>query len=237
MNAPVIAQPAPSPQARLIAPLWHTLLFLAALAALAVWSAHRHGLPQIGEGNRSVSYLVTILFEWLLAALAVWGAHLGGVGIRELIGGRWSSAKQFFRDLGISVAFLIGSNALLIALSAVLRIGPNPDIARMLPHNRTEMLVWVFVALSAGICEELTIRGYLQKQLKGLFKNATAAIFAQGIIFGLGHAYQGAKLAFTIVILGCMLGWLAEWQKNLRPGILAHFLQDLVGGLAGGGHH
>jgi membrane protease YdiL (CAAX protease family) len=235
MNAPVIAQPAP-PQAKLIAPIWHTVLFLSALAGLGIWSAHRHGLPQIGETNRAVSYLVTIAFEWLLAALAVWGAWINGITVRELIGGRWSNFGQFLRDLGIGIVFLIGSNIFLIALSAALHISPNPDIAKMLPHSRMESFVWVFVALSAGICEELTIRGYLQKQLKGLFKNATAAILVQGVIFGLGHAYQGAKLAFTIVILGCMLGWLAEWQKNLRPGIVAHFLQDLAGGFLGGHH-
>lgn len=236
MNATVIAQTGPSPQNKLIAPIWHTLLFLAALASLAIWSAYHNGLPKVGEGNRAVSYLVTIGFEWLLAALAAWGAWINGVSIRELVGGRWTSAKQFFRDLGIGILFLIGSNALLAAVQTAIHVQPNPNIARMLPHNRMELFIWVFVALSAGICEEFTIRGYLQKQLKGLFKSNTAAVVAQGVIFGLGHAYQGAKLVFTIVILGCLLGWLAEWRKDLKPGILMHFLQDLAGGFIGVGH-
>jgi hypothetical protein len=36
---------------------------------------------------------------------------------------------------------------------------------------------------------------------------------------------------FTIAVLGCMLGWLAQWQKSLRPGMWSHFLQDAAGGL------
>jgi membrane protease YdiL (CAAX protease family) len=36
---------------------------------------------------------------------------------------------------------------------------------------------------------------------------------------------------FTIVVLGCMLGWLAQWRQSLRPGMLSHFLQDAIGGI------
>jgi hypothetical protein len=71
MSAPALAQPAPlSPN--LIAPLWHTALFLLALGGLAVWGAHRHGLPAFGA-TRATSYLVTIASEWLLFALAAAG--------------------------------------------------------------------------------------------------------------------------------------------------------------------
>jgi len=211
------------------------VLFLLALAGLGVWSAHRQGLPAFGA-SRATSYLVAIACEWLLAAFAVWGARLGGVSIRTLIGGRWSTPALFLRDLGIGVLFLIGSNIILGLLSVVLRDGPNANITRMLPHSPREMVIWIFVALSAGICEELTTRGYLQQQLGGLFKNAIAGLIAQGVIFGAAHAYQGPKRAFGIVLLGCMLGWLAQWQQSLKPGMLAHFLQDVLGGFFAGKH-
>jgi hypothetical protein len=31
-----------------------------------------------------------------------------------------------------------------------------------------------------------------------------------------------------------MFGILAHWQRSLRPGMFAHFLQDFIGGVAGG---
>ena len=101
----------------------------------------------------------------------------------------------------------------------------------MLPQSPTEIVLWIFVSLSAGICEEFTIRGYLQKQLGGVLKNATAGLVAQGIIFGMAHAYQGPNQMFIIAVLGCMMGWLAQWRQSLRPGMLSHFLQDAIGGL------
>src|SRR5512140_1566658 len=108
MIAPAVAQPAPS-SPKLIAPLWHTALFLLALGWLAAWAAYRQGLAAFGS-SRAVSYLFTIAWEWLLFALAAWGIRLGGGSIESVIGERWSTAKQFGRDLGIGVLFLVGSN-------------------------------------------------------------------------------------------------------------------------------
>jgi uncharacterized protein len=234
MNAPAVTRPAPL-QPKFIAPVWHTVLFLLALAGLAVWGANRHGLPQFAGSTRTASYLITIACEWLLAGLAVWGARLSGTSAKALIGGRWSRPALFLKDLGLAVLFLIGSNFVLAALTALLRPGPNANISRMFPQGATEILLWIFLSLSAGICEELATRGYLQKQLSALLKNGTAGLFAQGIIFGAAHAYQGPKRMLTIAVFGCMLGWLAQWQQSLRPGMMAHFLQDVMGGLTHGG--
>jgi membrane protease YdiL (CAAX protease family) len=230
MNAPAVAQPTPS-SPNLIAPLWHTALFLLALGGLATWGAHRQGLPAFGA-SRATSYLVTIVNEWLLLGLAAWGIRLGGVSIKSVIGGRWSKPIDLLRDLGIGIIFLFGSNIVLIALSAALGAGPNANVSRILPQSKLEITVWIFISLSAGICEEFTTRGYLQKQLSGLFGNAAAGLVAQGIIFGAVHAYQGPKQMFNIAVLGCMLGWMAQRQKSLRPGMISHFLQDVIGGLS-----
>jgi uncharacterized protein len=228
-NAPAAAQPGASPP-KPIAPLWHTAVFLLALSGVAAWGAHRQGLPAFGS-SRAESYVFTISWEWLLFALAAWGIRLGGGSIQSAIGGRWLTAKQFWRDLGIGVLFLVGSNILLAGLQAILRPGPNANIGRMLPRSATEITLWVFLSLSAGICEEFTFRGYLQKQLNGWLKNAPAAVVIQGIIFGAAHAYQGLKLVLTIIVLGSLLGWLAQWRKSTRPGMISHFLQDAIGGI------
>lgn len=228
MNAPSIAQPEPTAP-KLIAPLWHTGILLAALAGLGAWSALQHGL--LAAGSRTASYVVTIACEWLLFGLAAWGIRMGGVSISNVVGERWSTPRLFLRDLGIGALFLLGSNVVLAGLSAVLRPGPNANVARMLPHGRVEIALWVVLSLSAGICEEFVTRGYLQKQLGGLLKNAAAGVVAQGIIFGAAHAYQGFKSMFTIAVLGCMMGWLALWRQSLRPGMLSHFLQDALGGI------
>ncbi|HSS97642.1 MAG TPA: CPBP family intramembrane glutamic endopeptidase, partial [Terriglobales bacterium] len=121
-------------------------------------------------------------------------------------------------------------------LQAILRPGANANVSRLLPRSATEITLWIFLSLSAGICEEFTIRGYLQKQLSGWIKNVTAAVVIQGTIFGAAHAYQGPKLMLTIAVLGSLMGWLAQWRKSTRPGMISHFLQDAIGGVVLGRH-
>ena len=234
MNAPALAQPMPAAQ-KAIAPLWHTALFLLVVGGIAAWGAHRHGLPAFGA-SRATGYLFTMAWEWLLFALAAWGIRLGGGSIQDVMGGSWTTAKDFGRDLGIGVLFLVGSNIALAGLQAILRPGFNPNVARLLPRSTTEIALWTLLSLSAGICEEFIFRGYLQKQLHGWLKNATAAVLIQGIIFGAAHAYQGLKLVLTIVVLGSLIGWLAQWRKSTRPGMISHFLQDAMGGIILGRH-
>jgi len=56
------------------------------------------------------------------------------------------------------------------------------------------------------------------------------AVLFQGIVFGIGHSYQGLKQVVVITILGVLYGVLAAWRKNLRPGMIAHAFSDIVGG-------
>jgi len=143
---------------------------------------------------------------------------------------------DFFRDLGVAVVFLLSSIVILNALTSVLRPGPSENVNRILPQSGAEIFAWIFVSLTAGMCEEFTTRGYLQRQLSGLTRSAAAGVILQGVIFGAAHLYQGPKRMFTIAVLGCMMGWLAQWQKSLRPGMLSHFLQDVAGGIFHGDH-
>src|SRR5450432_651215 len=59
------------------------------------------------------------------------------------------------------------------------------------------------------------------------------AVVLQALVFGAGNAYQGAKQVVVISVLGALYGVLAAWRKNLRPGMIAHTLSDVVGGLLG----
>ena len=84
---------------------------------------------------------------------------------------------------------------------------------------------------TAGFCEEVIHRGYLQCQFAALTRSAIGGIVLQGIEFGVGHGYQGWRFIVMIAILGTMLGLLAHWRRSLRPGMIAHFVQDSVGGI------
>ena len=225
----------------LIAPLWHTcvlLLILLSFSVLGVYASRAHvALTQVGVPSsdaRVVKYLVSVAFEWLLVLFVWFGIRSGGITLRALIAGRWPTWRVALRDLGVAVVFLVVSYSVIGALGYVLRahlnMHQNP-VLPLLPHGRIELIVFCLVALSAGFCEELVFRGYFLRQFSAITKNKTTGLLLQSVVFGLGHGYQGLARMMIIAVEGCLLGILAHWRRSLRPGMIAHGLQDAIAGI------
>ena len=221
-------------QPGLIAAPWHTavvLLLLFGIAALTAW-----GLAQSPAGGshplyRVGSYTLGIVYEWLIVAFIVRGVRRGGRSISELVGGSWPTARALLLDVGIAFLFLFGSGVIVGALQFAMRNRPNPAVRSLLPETPLEIVLWIALSATAGFCEETIFRGYLQRQLGALTGSAAAGLLLQGVIFGVCHGYQGAKSIVALGVYGCLFGVLAQQRRSLRPGMIAHFLQDGVGGL------
>src|SRR5208283_1298641 len=111
----------------------------------------------------------------------------------EFFGRPWFTPRQLAGDLvyaalalGFSYALFVGAQRLLSHGEAV----SNPLLPAV-PSGVAGILVWVGLSVSAGICEEIVFRGYLQRQLAALSGKPRLAIVAQAILFGIAHGYEG----------------------------------------------
>jgi membrane protease YdiL (CAAX protease family) len=107
------------------------------------------------------------------------------------------------------------------------------SLDRVMPQDKEnveiEMLcvvMWLAVCVTAGFCEEMIFRGYLQRQFLAMSGSVTAAVVGQALFFGVGHVYQGWKQVAIIVVLGVLYGALA-WRRDLRANIIAHTWSDV----------
>jgi uncharacterized protein len=232
MAAHVVAEPEVSTN-RPIASYWHTLFMVAVAAVLAyrgkVGADHVRALA---NPNRIDIYLRTMFFEWLVLGLALGGVWLHGSSVFTVLGERWRSIKQVLLDVGIGVAFMMVSFPLAQLLGSLLPGGGNEKASQfILPQGHTELALWVALSSSAGICEEAVYRGYFLRQFKALTRGAPAGILLAGILFGAAHSYLGLSQAIQIAFLGTMSGILAVWRRTVRPGMIAHALQDILGAI------
>lgn len=218
---------------RAIAPTWHTAVVLFVVLGFSLVGGLTADLTTRGPHVRIIEYLAVIVMEWGIVAFIAYAAGRRGVGIGELVGGRWSRPVEFFRDLGIAIGFLLVGGGILQGLGYLLKASADQALRNLLPKSLTEMLLWLVMSLTAGFCEELIFRGYLQRQFAALTQSAAGGIVLQGIAFGAGHGYQGWKMMTLIAIYGVMFGQLARWSRSLRPGMITHFVQDGAGGLLG----
>jgi uncharacterized protein len=225
-----------TPRRERIAPLWHTIvlvLFMFGYAYYGKSSVSR--IENLQLASKVPLYLFMIVFEWALVAY-VWflGVEPAGGSFRGLIGGKWNSAGDVLRDIGVAFGFWIVVIALLTGAS--LALGKNPDMAKaaqaVTPRTGPEIIAWIFLALSAGFCEEFVFRGYFLKQFYALTGSDAAAIALQAAVFGVAHSYQGVKAMVTITLYGALFGILAVNRKSLRPGMIQHAMQDTFAGIA-----
>jgi CAAX protease family protein len=232
MASTAIIPPYDQTKYQIVAPIWHTALVLLILAALFGWSTYSRSFSPVTRSHgRMAGYLSVLVLEWFLAGMVWWGIRLRGLHLRDVVGGDWPNWKRIFADFLVAVGFLVCSNLILVAVSYLLKVGKDQAIRGLLPHGRAEVIVYLVVSLTAGICEEIVFRGYLQKQFTAVTRSAVAGLLIQGVIFGVGHGYQGIKHVPVIALYGCLFGLLAQWRRSLRPGIIAHFLQDGITGI------
>lgn len=216
----------------MIAPLWHTIGFILIFAGLAVLGgffqhAARQHPQMVAQSSPAIPrYMSVIVFEWLIVLYVHWGVKKRGIRLRELVGGRWSTPAEILRD--IAFAALVWGVWIGIQKLNVLGRAPNTTQG-LLPKGVVENLVWIPLALSAGFCEELAFRGYLQKQFQTIIGSARVAVLLQAIVFGVGHLYEGPQAVGRITLFGLLYGLLAAWRRSLRPGMIAHAWSDIAG--------
>jgi uncharacterized protein len=224
-----IEPPPPAPAAKEVAPSWHTAVLLLTILSVSGVSAYRHSLSPVGFGHGVIiGYLSVIVTQWLTLSFIWFGIRQRGLSLRDLIGGSWPRVTSVLRDLGFAVAFLILSAIVLATVSHLLQAGNRDIVSRLLPHTRTEVALYLLLCTTAGFCEEVIFRGYLQKQFSAWTQSTHAGLLLQGLVFGVAHGYQGPRLMAVITVFGFLFGLLAQWRQTLRPGMMAHFLQDAL---------
>jgi len=242
VSEPIVAPPAPDKLA-LIAPWWHTLLITALILGNSfLGSSKIQGVGSGAHGSRILLYGGTFITQLILIVIIWFGIRSRGVRMRDLIGGRWETVEAFLLDVGIALGFWFVAVLLLAGLRIALGTidlhnmqKSVDDTIRILgplaPHTYLEAGFFVLLSVSAGLFEEIIFRGYLQRQFGAIGRNAVVGIVISAAIFGLGHAYQGPRMMIVIGVFGSFFGILAHFRKSLRPGMMAHALQDSIGGI------
>jgi len=203
---------------------------MAVVAINAYYGTIRSAHERAGLGpGRPYMYLRVMLFEFVVLAIVVLGVRIRGGSLQAIFGQHWRSLGQLVTDLGLGVSLLVASTVVASVFGSHQREGSaERSISYLLPQTSDEILMWIALSITAGVCEEATYRGYLQRQINALTRSVSAGIFLSAAAFGAAHAYQGLQRASVIATSALLFGLLAQWRRTVRPGMIAHSLQDAV---------
>ena len=194
------------------------------------------GHHPLAEHSKLPQYLWGITWEWVLLGFT-WLGIRKRIKLQALIGGRWANTEDFLLDVVYAGAFwvcaliVLGIGAKLMHLDQAGKIeGMRKQLGFLIPGTKLELAVWFCMSATAGFCEEIIFRGYLQRRFAAITNSVLAGLLLSAAIFGASHGYEGAGRMVLIGIYGLMFGVLAWWRKSLRPGMIAHAWHDAFSG-------
>ncbi len=195
----------------------------------------RKRLQSGDPGARSRQYRRSMWRQWGLTAMAlfVWfapgrSAAALGLGLPDI------ARPGFFVALGLAVGLSwLWRAQIRAALESpesekVLRRKLD-EVAPLLPTTREELHLFSGLSITAGVCEEILFRGYLIGYLSPFTGTLVAAVLS-GVVFGLGHLYQGRPQAFKIVFVGWLFAAFYVGSGSLWVPMTLHALLDLAQG-------
>jgi len=208
------------------------LLIMAGTAYMGFRAQHASngaaGAGQLAAHGQAISiYFVAGVMDWALLYYCWVGVHRWGGTLATLTGERWTSWNSLLSDVAIAVPFWGIWEGTAYAVHWVLGPSSAKSVDTLLPRSLVEVLLWIALSISAGFCEEIAFRGYLQRQFRALSGSIAIAVLAQALVFGLAHSYQGWKAVVVITVLGVLYGALAAWRRNLRANIISHAASDI----------
>jgi CAAX protease family protein len=220
---------------------WDFWLIFLALGVLLPWRGHLRlkkmlAIPQMGTRERLALYFSTIAFQWLATALTAWRAWARGLTLEELglvVHGR---GRTFLAAI-VGAATLGGLQWLNLR-----RMGRSSGKARsfmqslaerILPQSRAELLPFLALAVTAGLCEEFLYRGFAMAALTRSGLPIWSVVLLSSVLFAMAHLYQGHGGIVSTLVIGTVFGTARIAYDGLAPVILWHSAVDAVAGVAG----
>ncbi|MBR9989018.1 MAG: CPBP family intramembrane metalloprotease [Gemmatimonadetes bacterium] len=201
-----------------------TVILLVPLPALFIVQGRKLG--ELDVLPRSEAYISSIASLWILAALTAGVGWVSGYRLPDL--GLIALSPE--RTLITSVALTAAGIAVLFAFRLA-GVREPPLMRELLPVSRDERILFLGVAVTAGICEEIIFRGFLIAVLHAATASLPIAVLVSSAVFGVAHAYQQPAGAVRATILGAILALPLLSDGSIVPAIIAHAAIDIISGL------
>jgi membrane protease YdiL (CAAX protease family) len=220
---------------------WDIWLIFFVLGVILPWRGRARmkkllAMPAVSTMERLALYASTIAFQWMAATVVAWRAWAHGYTAAQLGLNLHGRTKIVAASLvgAATIATLQWLNLRRMGKVAIEARGPLQAIGeRILPQSAVELLPYLALAITAGLCEEFLYRGFAMAVLARVGLPVWMVVLLSSVLFGLAHLYQGRGGLVSTLVVGVVLGSGRIAYDSLVPAIFWHSAVDVVAGIAG----
>lgn len=179
--------------------------------------------------DRGPFYVEAVFVQLVLLTIAIvvrFAAHLKFTVLQPLDG-----ARLVIIVVGLLIAFAVVTIDWFLSDP-----GTRDRLLMLVPRTRGERMLWVAVAASAAIGEEIVYRGVLFNVVLPLIGDAWVTAGICAILFAAAHSMQGWKNAAIVAVFALGFHWLVMFTGGLMAGIVIHFVYDVATGWVAGNY-
>lgn len=173
-----------------------------------------------------------------MAALVLLGCWISGRPLTE-IGLGWGRQPYDLTAVLVLAGFIL---VYMVDLYLEAGSAENREETRLafrklgfMPVSAHQFLHFVFLAVAAGVGEEIVYRGFMITYLGELIGTSgwavVAVLLVPAVAFGAGHLYQGWRAVGKIILMAVLFGFFYLRTNTLWPLMLVHTAIDVLGGV------
>lgn len=220
---------------------WDIWLIFLALGVIIPWRGRMRlrqllSRPKVEGRERIALYLSTIAFQWVAVAVAGWRAAAHGYTSVQL-GLTIPDKLQVGIGAIVGACILAGAHWLNLRRmgKSASKIPPRIRVLseRILPQSNRETVLFLVLAVTAGVCEEFLYRGFAMAALQNAALPIWSVVLLSALLFGLAHLYQGRGGFVGTMMLGILFGIIRIAYHSLVPAMVWHAAVDVAAGIAG----
>ncbi|MDR6157163.1 membrane protease YdiL (CAAX protease family) [Chryseobacterium sp. SLBN-27] len=123
----------------------------------------------------------------------------------------------------------VGATVLNVLIQTAVNENLSPKLAQLQSLFRNNYFLIIFTCLSAGVVEELLMRGYIQSRVEKIYGNQYFGIFVSAILFGILHSTYGTLSQVLIpLFIGIVFAMFYKLYSNIKILIICHFMYDFI---------
>lgn len=192
-------------------------------------------IPKAIQLQWNYSFKNTFIISRILQWLCLFIIFLYTMGIEKTGFLLWKETQRSFLFYLISIFVLllllmVGGSIIGTVIIKVFHIHDSSGkMQLMLSLFKTNKWVLYMTVLTAGIVEELLIRGYLMPRLQQLFKTKFWSVFISSALFGLLHLSFGTVVQVIVPFyIGLIFALFYYKYRNIKTLIICHSVYDLI---------